>query len=300
MLKKRSYVLRVWLMGGIYFVFAILDRFFDAEIFLCCSDHLDEATMKNNNGWVQSIDPTTGRVFYANKHTRTTQWEVPEGWHEQQHNEPSCQQQQHSTNTIDTLPDGWEESIDPKTGRTFYINHLERVTTWDRPTASPVPNTSASRPGHDATTPFGEGDYSSLNTITLNRFGSHSKWTDPSKGSRYSNSNATWSSKNKSSEPPQLEFSTVHVPDLLRSQCPQCNAFFTTLKRRHHCRLCGDIFCDACSQGRAVLPLDGDEFDKSVRVCDCCLKDVKRYVSNRFGNGLSTNSVCHSINSIYS
>ena len=35
MLKKRSYVLRVGLMGGIYFVFAILDRFFYAEIFLC-------------------------------------------------------------------------------------------------------------------------------------------------------------------------------------------------------------------------------------------------------------------------
>ena len=27
-----------------------------------------------------------------------------------------------------------------------------------------------------------------------------------------------------------------------------------------------------------MLPLDGEEYSKSVRVCDCCLMDVKRLV----------------------
>ena len=35
---------------------------------------------EDNNGWIESIDPTTGRKFYANRYTRTTQWDPPPGW----------------------------------------------------------------------------------------------------------------------------------------------------------------------------------------------------------------------------
>ena len=174
------------------------------------------------------------------------------------------------------LPDGWEESTDPKSGKTFYINHLERKTTWDRPCA-----TNPSKHNTNAlATPFGNDAsdyYSNLNTVTLNKFGSHSKWVDPTTGTRYCSSRAnTGLDISHEGQPPLLEFSTVQVPDLLRSSCPSCNVVFSTLKRRHHCRLCGDVFCDACSQGRAVLPLEGEEFNKSVRVCDLCLGDVKK------------------------
>ena len=38
----------------------------------------------NNNiedgGWIESIDPKSGRTFYANRYIRTTQWEAPPGW----------------------------------------------------------------------------------------------------------------------------------------------------------------------------------------------------------------------------
>ena len=37
-----------------------------------------------------------------------------------------------------------------------------------------------------------------------------------------------------------------------------------------------DVFCDACSASRTVLPLDGPEFSVPVRVCDWCMKDVKK------------------------
>ncbi|KAL3826266.1 hypothetical protein ACHAXA_006294, partial [Cyclostephanos tholiformis] len=37
-----------------------------------------------------------------------------------------------------------------------------------------------------------------------------------------------------------------------------------------------DVFCDPCSSTRAVLPLDGKEYDAPVRVCDNCMIDVKR------------------------
>ena len=54
------------------------------------------------------------------------------------------------------------------------------------------------------------------------------------------------------------------------------SALFTLSKRRHHCRLCGDVFCDACSSHRVSLPLEGVEFEKPVRICDFCNKDVEQ------------------------
>lgn len=36
--------------------------------------------------------------------------------------------------------------------------------------------------------------------------------------------------------------------------CSQCQAEFHALNRRHHCRLCGNIFCHDCSSQRALVP----------------------------------------------
>jgi len=36
------------------------------------------------------------------------------------------------------LPPGWEEMKDPSSGRTFYVNHNTKSTTWDRPVAEPA------------------------------------------------------------------------------------------------------------------------------------------------------------------
>eukprot|EP01130_Rhizamoeba_saxonica_P000319 TRINITY_DN10297_c0_g1_i1.p1 TRINITY_DN10297_c0_g1~~TRINITY_DN10297_c0_g1_i1.p1 ORF type:complete len:1012 (-),score=266.53 TRINITY_DN10297_c0_g1_i1:14-2650(-) len=35
--------------------------------------------------------------------------------------------------------------------------------------------------------------------------------------------------------------------------CMHCNTAFTTLKRRHHCRNCGDLVCDKCSPKSAIV-----------------------------------------------
>lgn len=75
---------------------------------------------------------------------------------------------------------------------------------------------------------------------------------------------------------PTLEFSVKKVEDALRPDCPHCDALFTMSKRRHHCRLCGDVFCDACSSHRVNLPLEGPEFEKPVRVCDFCNVDIEK------------------------
>ena len=58
------------------------------------------------------------------------------------------------------------------------------------------------------------------------------------------------------------------VHDSEAANCFRCRTEFSTLKRRHHCRACGQIFCHACSSKQAPIPKYGIE--KEVRVCDVC------------------------------
>lgn len=55
--------------------------------------------------------------------------------------------------------------------------------------------------------------------------------------------------------------------------CFRCRSDFSTLRRRHHCRACGQIFCHACSSKTAAIPKYGIE--KEVRVCDLCFEKLK-------------------------
>ncbi|KAM7449926.1 RUN and FYVE domain-containing protein 1 [Porites harrisoni] len=48
--------------------------------------------------------------------------------------------------------------------------------------------------------------------------------------------------------------------------CQQCNQPFSLARRKHHCRNCGGIFCNSCSDYTMPLPSSA----KPVRVCDAC------------------------------
>ncbi|PNF23373.1 RUN and FYVE domain-containing protein 2 [Cryptotermes secundus] len=50
------------------------------------------------------------------------------------------------------------------------------------------------------------------------------------------------------------------------THCKGCNKEFNITRRRHHCRNCGEIFCNACSDNTMSLPSSA----KPVRVCDDC------------------------------
>uniref|UniRef100_A0A8R1TZ50 FYVE-type domain-containing protein n=1 Tax=Onchocerca volvulus TaxID=6282 RepID=A0A8R1TZ50_ONCVO len=58
------------------------------------------------------------------------------------------------------------------------------------------------------------------------------------------------------------------VPDSDCEQCTACGAQFTLVRRRHHCRNCGRIFCSRCSANSLPLPELG--YDRKVRVCNLC------------------------------
>ena len=53
-------------------------------------------------------------------------------------------------------------------------------------------------------------------------------------------------------------------------RCPDCHKSFGVTLRRHHCRGCGMIFCDACTHNKRVFPEIG--CDKKERSCRFCLR----------------------------
>ncbi|XP_020495055.1 RUN and FYVE domain-containing protein 1 [Labrus bergylta] len=50
------------------------------------------------------------------------------------------------------------------------------------------------------------------------------------------------------------------------TQCKQCQKEFSIARRKHHCRNCGDIYCNHCSGNEMALP----SYPRPVRVCDMC------------------------------
>ncbi|XP_061367436.1 protein FREE1-like isoform X2 [Gastrolobium bilobum] len=68
------------------------------------------------------------------------------------------------------------------------------------------------------------------------------------------------------------------VPDEAVSKCTACGTDFGAFVRRHHCRNCGDIFCDKCTNSR--IPLTADENAPPVRVCDRCMAEVTQRLSS--------------------
>lgn len=55
------------------------------------------------------------------------------------------------------------------------------------------------------------------------------------------------------------------MKDESASSCFSCNRAFTTFRRKHHCRVCGQIFCSACTQ-----LVDGERCGSPNRRVRCC------------------------------
>lgn len=75
-------------------------------------------------------------------------------------------------------------------------------------------------------------------------------------------------------------------PDSATNVCEQCWKDFTLLRRRHHCRACGGIFCGSCSEKKMLVA----EFTTPQRVCDeCChqRKQAKRRERTAFAADLA-------------
>uniref|UniRef100_A0A4W6F6H9 1-phosphatidylinositol 3-phosphate 5-kinase n=1 Tax=Lates calcarifer TaxID=8187 RepID=A0A4W6F6H9_LATCA len=79
------------------------------------------------------------------------------------------------------------------------------------------------------------------------------------------------------------------MPDSQCKECYDCNEKFTTFRRRHHCRLCGQIFCSRCCNQEIPGKFMG--YTGDLRACTYCRKLALSYAhsaeSGSIGEDLS-------------
>jgi len=80
------------------------------------------------------------------------------------------------------------------------------------------------------------------------------------------------------------------IADNDRGACKQCGIVFGMFTRKHHCRLCGDIFCDTHSRQEMLVinPLTRtgrrtDGLGRRERVCDACYRLFSKAASSPLG-----------------
>ena len=71
--------------------------------------------------------------------------------------------------------------------------------------------------------------------------------------------------------------SPLWVPDSCARRCSECFDAFSLVKRRHHCRKCGKVFCAACCNHEALVEGYGDE--EKQRVCSTCIASTSLPIS---------------------
>lgn len=66
-------------------------------------------------------------------------------------------------------------------------------------------------------------------------------------------------------QPKLMVKNVVWVKDGDRSTCTACQQAFSMLRRRHHCRFCGEVVCGSCTEFKYVCNI-------KVRICTTCLR----------------------------
>ncbi|UZJ52983.1 hypothetical protein CBS101457_002303 [Exobasidium rhododendri] len=67
----------------------------------------------------------------------------------------------------------------------------------------------------------------------------------------------------------------VWVPDSRADRCACCSEMFGIWRRKHHCRLCGQVVCWACSSKYFLIAgYEEGEEDRPARSCDTCYESV--------------------------
>ncbi|KAJ8567643.1 hypothetical protein K7X08_019851 [Anisodus acutangulus] len=176
--------------------------------------------------------------------------------------------------------------VDPATSRTLRIYSLENVTRWEvldsyifafwAKTSVDIEAKRIRLKANSYTT-NNILDAVTAASIQVKEMGESSMPSDAIKGSESAaekKKGFDWMKLMK----PLNEEKDHWVPDEAVRKCTACGTDFGAFVRRHHCRNCGDIFCDKCTQGRTALTADEDA--QPVRVCDRCMAEVTQRLSN--------------------
>ncbi|KAG1683158.1 1-phosphatidylinositol 3-phosphate 5-kinase [Nymphon striatum] len=74
------------------------------------------------------------------------------------------------------------------------------------------------------------------------------------------------------------DFKQYWMPDSNCKECYECGDKFNTFRRRHHCRVCGQIFCRRCCNQEIPGKIMG--YTENLRACTYCCKVVLSYIQS--------------------
>ncbi|XP_004700445.1 FYVE, RhoGEF and PH domain-containing protein 6 isoform X2 [Echinops telfairi] len=80
-------------------------------------------------------------------------------------------------------------------------------------------------------------------------------------------------SENKEEVSPLGSKAPIWIPDTRVTMCMICTSEFTLTWRRHHCRACGKIVCQACSSNKYGLDYLKNQ---PARVCEHCFQELQK------------------------
>ena len=63
------------------------------------------------------------------------------------------------------------------------------------------------------------------------------------------------------------------MPDDISLECYECTSKFTSFRRRHHCRVCGQVFCSKCCS--SYIPGKHIGHSGNLRVCTFCFRSFQ-------------------------
>ncbi|KOM51674.1 hypothetical protein LR48_Vigan09g033300 [Vigna angularis] len=177
--------------------------------------------------------------------------------------------------------------LDPNTSRTLRIYPLENITRCDRVDSSTFAFWSKSpvdieprriRLQSNSYTTNTLLDTVTAATIQFKEMGGSRRPSEPVKTNEQTQERkkgfGDWMNLIK----PANEEKDHWVPDEAVTKCTACGTDFGAFIRKHHCRNCGDIFCDKCTHGR--IALTAEENAQPVRVCDRCMGEVSLRITS--------------------
>ena len=209
-------------------------------------------------GYQQQIDPSTGKAFYVNLMTGETSWTPPTGAAA-----APVPMAPSAPPSSAGLPPGWEERVDPTSGRKFYINHANKSTSWELPTAGG--GAPPSQPSY-AQAPRQASPDSRLEAIDRDAAMARelAAQFDAEAGDDSGNE------EDDDAKGTKKEWAS----DASTTNCFLTDVKFGVVQRKHHCRYCGQIFVAEVCKKTTRIPSIG--YTEPVRVCDVCFDQVER------------------------
>lgn len=129
------------------------------------AETLQESASTKASAWKRMKDPRTGRIFFYNAGTGKSTWDDPlageegetagddddeeedddegEGEGDAADKKQEQEEQTSKTSGEESLPDGWVEMKDPKTGRIFFYSKNDGKSQWERPLAATTTTTTS-------------------------------------------------------------------------------------------------------------------------------------------------------------